>query len=111
GQPVGADSEERDGHADDDPTMPTANEPAKKVLRNFEMVKKDGTPAEGGDDQVKIGLAAATIHADMLTVTREWPKRVGPLLFARDGDSPIYFERAANLFAWINGLWLDRRNA
>lgn len=51
--------------------------------------------------QVPVGRKPAAICADLMTITKGWPKRVGPTLFVRDGDEPNYLDRPEELFAWI----------
>jgi hypothetical protein len=80
-----------------------------KQLCNYEMVEV--TSDDGNVNEIPVGLSAAAIHEQLLELTTEWPKRVGQLLFARADDTPLYFEKPQNLFAWINPQFTERQNA
>ncbi len=52
-------------------------------------------PSDGGEGRTdKVGHTVQYLAQQVRQLTREWPKRVGKLLFARAGDAP--------LFAWIS---------
>jgi hypothetical protein len=53
--------------------------------------------------EVKVGLAAASVASHLFTLTQGWPKRVGPQLFAVADNAPLYLDCPTDLFAWING--------
>jgi hypothetical protein len=50
----------------------------------------------------KIPLNAPTIRDNLANHTGDWPRRVGPALFARDGDlGPLWLTQTPQLFAWL----------
>jgi hypothetical protein len=89
---------------EDDPREPGDDSEAEpwdthsdEGFRNF-YIEQDG---EG--ETIKIGLSSDTIAQRLLRLTGGWPKRVGPLLFVPDGDSPRYLEKTPDLFGFIAG--------
>ena len=74
----------------------TRTEPA---FANYRVEKTES------DKVLKVGLSAGRLAERLLDLTGGWPKRVGrvgPRLFAPDGDGrPLWLETADALFAWI----------
>ncbi len=59
----------------------------------------------------KVGLGAPVVHDTLLTITDEWPKRCGGVLFAEGaGHRPLWLEGTPALFAWVGRQLPDTRN-
>jgi hypothetical protein len=57
---------------------------------------------EGKCVQVAVGYPVETIADKLAQIATGWPKRIDSLLFARDGDDPVWLESTSALFAWLS---------
>jgi hypothetical protein len=63
---------------------------------------------DGKTTTVRVGYPIQHITRTLYAITKDWPKRVGNLLFARCGDKPLWLERTDDLFAWISRYLSDQ---
>jgi hypothetical protein len=57
---------------------------------------------DGGTETHRVGLALQGLFARLMTITKGWPKRVGPLLFVPGADQrPLWLRTHPDLFAYI----------
>jgi hypothetical protein len=61
------------------------------------------TNEEGEEVTVRIGHTIQYLAKRVRELTRDWPKRVGKLLFARCNNQALWLENPNELFAWISG--------
>jgi hypothetical protein len=92
-----------------EPGDDTATEPYddSQKIWNYEIEFHD---TKKGTRAVKVGLAVDVITNRLHRLTDGWPKRVGAMLFARDGNKPIYFEKTPELFAWFGKMVPHEKN-
>jgi hypothetical protein len=75
-----------------------------ETFRNF--FEKAYKNSKGENVVTPVGLAQQDIHQDLIKFTDNWPRRVGPLLFAPHNFQAQWLETSNQLFAWI-GRHLD----